>query len=67
MGVWPQLFDGVAGVAVYAGAGAVDDGHGDVGVDQANTLQHGPLGPTVGNRHVLESRLTTGGDKALAM
>lgn len=67
MGVWPQLFDGVARVAIYAGARAIDDGHGDISMDQANALQHWTLGPTIGNRHVFESRFTTIGDKALAM
>lgn len=67
MGVWPQLFDGVARVAIYAGARAIDDGHGDISVDQANALQHRPLGPTIGNRHVFESCFTTIGDKASLM
>lgn len=57
--VGPGILDGAARVAVDAGAGAVDDRDGDVPPDEAHSLQHGPLSPTVGDGHVLEGRLAT--------
>lgn len=54
---WPQLFDGGPRVAVQAGPGPVDDGDGDVGLQLVHPVDHGPLGPAVGDGHVPEGRL----------
>ncbi len=59
MGVWPHFFDWIAGVAIYAGAWAIDHRNGDVAVNQANSLQHGPLCPAIWNSHVFKGCFTT--------
>lgn len=58
IGVWPHFFDWIAGVAIYAGAWAIDHRNGDVAVNQANSLQHGPLCPTIRNGHVFKGCFT---------
>lgn len=58
MGVWPHFFDWIAGVAIYAGAWAIDHRNGDVAVNQANSLQHGPLCPAIRNGHVFKGCFT---------
>lgn len=52
------FLEGVSGVAVDAGARPVDEGHGNVGLDLADPLQHGPLGPAVGDGHVRKRRFS---------
>lgn len=54
----PQLSDGVAGVAVDAGARAVHHADGDVLGNEAHPLQHRPLRPPVRDRHVLKGGLS---------
>lgn len=52
-----QLSDGGPGAAVHAGPGAVDDGDGNVLLQLVHPVDHGPLGPAVGDAHVPEGRL----------
>lgn len=59
MRVWPQLSDGAARVAVYAGAGAIDYSDGDLWPQLIHPLQHRPLSPAVGNSHILKSCFPT--------
>lgn len=59
MRVWPHLFDGAARVAVYSGAGSVDDGDGNLRLKLVHPLQHRSLSPAVGNGHILKSCFPT--------
>lgn len=67
IGVGPQLLDQGARVAFDAGAGAVEDGDGDVPPDEAHPLAHGSLCPAVRNGHVLEGALPAGREKHLPL
>ena len=55
----PHLFDAAARVAVYAGAGAVDDGDGDVRLKLVHPLQHRPRSPAARNAHILKGGFPT--------
>ena len=60
MGVWPALPDAAAGAAVDAGAGAVDDGHGDLGLKLVHPVQHGSGSPAKGVGHILKGCFPAG-------
>lgn len=60
MRAWPHPFEGDARDAVYAGAGAINDGDGDIRLQLVNPLQHWPLGPATWRSHILKSSFPTG-------
>lgn len=59
MRAWPHPFEGDARDAVYAGAGAINDGDGDIRLQLVNPLQHWPLGPATWRSHILKSSFPT--------
>lgn len=54
MRVGSHLFDGDAWVAVYAGAGTIDDGEGNLRLQLVHPLQHWSFSPAIGC-HVFKS------------
>lgn len=57
--IWSGFLERLSRVTVNAGPWSIDERNGNVRLDLADPLQHGPLCPAIGDSHVLKGGLST--------